>query len=84
MAQLNLTIDDVIKENAEIACNDMGLSITTAINMFLIKLGRDRRIPFEISADADPFYSKENIARLEKSYEDIKAGRMTEHDIAEV
>ncbi|MBR1444864.1 MAG: type II toxin-antitoxin system RelB/DinJ family antitoxin [Firmicutes bacterium] len=84
MAYLNLSIDDTIKKNAEKACADMGLSISTAINMFLVKLGNDRCIPFEVSADPDPFYSKENIERLEKSYNDIKAGRTTEHDIIEV
>ena len=84
MAYLNLDIDDVIKQNAEKTCADMGLSISTAINMFLIKLCNDRRIPFEVYADSDPFFSKENIERLENSYNDIKAGRTTEHDIIEV
>ena len=32
--------------------------------MFLVKVGRERRIPFEITAD--PIYSAENIAELEK------------------
>lgn len=37
----------------------MGLSMSTAITIYLKKLGNERRIPFEVSAD--PFYSENNI-----------------------
>ena len=48
MAQINLRIDDTIKKNAEQACSDMGLSLSTAITIYLKKIGSERRIPFEI------------------------------------
>lgn len=50
MAQINLRVDDEIKKNAEQACADMGLTLSTAINLFLVKLAREQRIPFEITA----------------------------------
>ena len=65
MAQINLRIDDNVKKEAEQACADIGLSMSTAINIYLKKLGREKRIPFEVSFD--PFYSDENIKRLKKS-----------------
>ena len=50
--------------------------------MFLVKVGRERRIPFEINAD--PFYSSEHIAELERRYADVKAYRnMQEHELIE-
>ena len=62
MAQINLRVDDDVKQGAESALNDIGLSMSTAINVFLRKVARERRIPFELSAD--PFYDKSNIRYL--------------------
>ena len=58
--------------------------MSTAITMFLVKVGRERRIPFEISAD--PFYSAENITELERRVQSIKNGAATlkEHELIEV
>ena len=56
MAQISIRVDDTVKAKAESACSDMGMTITTAINIFLVKLGNERRIPFEVSAQ--PVMSK--------------------------
>ena len=40
-----------------------------------------RRIPFEISAPADPFYSPENIDRLKKSIAQLESGKGTIHEV---
>ena len=84
MTQINFRIDDDVKNNAEKALKEMGLSMSTAITMFLVKVGREKRIPFEINAD--PFYSAENIAELERRTASIKNGTSTlkEHDLIEV
>ena len=37
---------------------------------------RDRRIPFEIVAPAEPFYSDSNRVRLEKAQQQVKDGIM--------
>lgn len=83
MAQISLRVDDDIKKGAEQTCADIGLSMSTAINIFLKKLARERRIPFELSAD--PFYSENNMWHLEKIIGDINGGRanLVEHDIIE-
>ncbi len=59
----------------EKALKDMGLTMSSAITMFLVKVGREKRIPFEITAD--PFYSESNIRYLEKIASDIKNGKAT-------
>lgn len=84
MAQISLRVDDEVKRNAERTLNDIGLSMSTAINIFLKTVVRENRIPFELSAD--PFYSKENIATLEKRVADIRSGKSTlkEHELIEV
>ena len=61
----------------------MGLSMSAAFTIFAKKVGRERRIPFEVSAD--PFYSESNIRYLENIMQDIKDGkaRFAEHDLIE-
>ena len=73
MAQVNFRIDDTIKAKAESVCSAMGLTMSTAINIFLTKLANEQRIPFEVAID--PFYSNENMARLRKSIADLNAGK---------
>ena len=75
MTQVNFRIDEEVKADAEKALKDMGLNMSTAITMFLVKVGRERRIPFEINAD--PFYSAENMAELERRIASVKSGAST-------
>jgi DNA-damage-inducible protein J len=84
MAQINLRIDDEVKRNAEQICAEIGMSMSTAITVFLKKVAREKRIPFELSVD--PFYSESNMKHLEKVISDIEVGRakLVEHDITEV
>lgn len=84
MAQISLRVDDDVKKNAERTLDDIGLSMSAAINIFLKKVAREKRIPFELSAD--PFYSESNIKYLEKIVNDIKSGKanFSEHDLIEV
>ena len=82
MAQISLRIDDDVKRNAEQVCKDIGMSMSTAINIYLKKLGRERRIPFDVAAD--PFYSPENTAILERRIADMRAGRnVSQHELIE-
>lgn len=74
MAQINLRVDDEVKKQAELVCNDIGISLSSAINIYLKKLGREYRIPFDVSVD--PFYSKKNIEYLEEKFSDYKKGNM--------
>ena len=53
MAQVmvNFRIDEDIKKAMEQACREMGLSMTTAFTIFATKVGKEKRIPFEITAE---------------------------------
>ena len=80
---VNFRMDEEDKKKMEQACNDMGLSMTAAFTIFAKKVGWERRIPFEISAD--PFDSESNIRYLEQKMADYKAGRLNlvEHELIE-
>ena len=84
MTQISLRVDEEVKHNAEKTFNEIGLSMSTAINIFLKKVARENRIPFELSAD--PFYSRENMAELERRINSVRSGESTlkEHELREV
>ncbi len=57
--------------------------MSAAVNIFLRKVAREKRIPFDLSAD--PFYSESNINYLENVMQDIKDGKahFAGHDLIE-
>jgi addiction module RelB/DinJ family antitoxin len=50
MAQVNIRIDDELKKEAEEVLDEIGMPLTTAVTVFLKKVVRERRIPFELNA----------------------------------
>lgn len=79
MARIMLKVDGDVKRDAKVACEKLGLSVSTAVTMYLKKLGREKRIPFDVSVD--PFYSDENIARLKESVSQMEATGGTVHEV---
>ena len=62
MANINIRIDNKLKGDAEAIFDNLGISMSTAVTMFLKQVVRTNGIPFELKAD--PFYSAENQERL--------------------
>lgn len=81
---VNFKLDADVKKSMEQACSDLGLSMSAAFTIFAKKVGREKRIPFEVSVD--PFYSDSNIRYLERKKREIDEGRahFAEHDLIEV
>lgn len=79
MAQISVRVDDDVKKNAEQVCAEIGISMAAAINVYLKKLGREHRIPFEMTAD--PFYSSENMQRLRASIAQMERTGGTAHEV---
>lgn len=80
---VNFKLDADVKKSMEIACADMGLSMSAAFTIFAKKVGRERRIPFEITAD--PFYDERNLRYLEHLANEIRSGQahFEEHELIE-
>lgn len=70
MANLNIRVDDTLKQQAELIFSDIGLTLSAATTIFLKQVVRCNGIPFELRAD--PFYSAENQARLLTAKERIE------------
>lgn len=76
---MTVRIDANDKTNFDNFCKSVGLTPSAAINLFVKKTLRERRIPFEI--DDDPFYSIENQERLKKNIELTKKNGGTIHEV---
>lgn len=70
-------IDPATKDDAQAVLADMGLDMSTAINIFLKQVARDRRLPFTPDA-VDPLDRATDLA-----LEDVKNGRLTTFDSLE-
>lgn len=81
---VNFRLDEEVKKNMEQTCSDLGLSMSAAFTIFAKKVGREKRIPFDVSVD--PFYSESNIRYLEWKKREIDEGNahFAEHDLIEV
>ena len=76
---VNFRLEKELKTKMEAVCKDMGMTMTTAFTIFAKKVCRERRIPFEITAD--PFYSDENISRLKASIAQMEETGGTVHEV---
>lgn len=83
---VNFRIDEQLKKNLEDICQCMGMNLTTMLTICCRKIEQERRIPFDITADPDPFFSKSNITELKRRLDAISAGtaKLEEHELIEV
>ena len=75
MAQVNIRIDDALKEQGEKLFAALGMSFSTAISVFISQSVREGGLPFAVTTKTDPFFSESNMAVLRASISDMKAGR---------
>ena len=80
---VNFRMDEADKKKMESVCSELGLSMSAAFTIFAKKVGREHRIPFEVSVD--PFYSESNISYLEKKLAAYKSGelKLSKHELIE-
>lgn len=68
----SIRMDEQVKKEFDRFCSDMGMSSSTAFNMFARAVIREKRIPFEI-ADEEYLHSKwilDQLARAEQQGQD--------------
>ena len=73
---VNFRIDAQLKKNLEEICQRMGMNLTTMLTICCKKIEQERRIPFDIAADPDPFYSESNIRYLKGKLDALNAGTL--------
>ena len=72
---LNIRIDKAIKDQAEEIFNELGLNMTTAVNMFLRTAIREHGIPFELKLEVPNDTTATAIEEGRKMMKDPSAPR---------
>lgn len=85
MAQTNVNIrmDEDLKKQFDDFCQNTGMTMTTAICIFVKKVVAEQKIPFEITAN-DPIYSPESVANIKAISKEMDEGKYYELDLDEV
>lgn len=81
-ATVNVRMDEQLKRDFDAICEELGMSMSTAITIFAKKMSREKRIPFEVSVD--PFYSEQNRLALQKSMEQLSNGEVVTKTLEEL
>lgn len=82
-ATLNLRVNPTVKQRAEDVLVQLGIPMSTAIDMYLNQIFLTGGIPFAVtlpkapqSVNADMMTYDEIHAKLQEGYDDVKAGRV--------
>lgn len=82
---LNIRINPTVKQKAEEVLEELGIPMSTAINMYLRQISMTRGIPFPVklptapaSLNARTMSETELYDKLDKGYNDSTAGRVHE------
>jgi DNA-damage-inducible protein J len=84
MAQslVNIRMDENVKKKMEKLCNELGITVSAAFNIFARKMIRENGIPFDVSAD--PFYSESNMIALDQSIKELEDGKTVTKTLQEL
>lgn len=77
---LNIRTDKAIKDQAEAIFNELGLNMTTAVNMFLRTAIREHGIPFDLKLEVPNNTTVAAIAEGKKMLNDPSAPKYTSMD----
>ncbi|MBP5317252.1 MAG: type II toxin-antitoxin system RelB/DinJ family antitoxin [Bacteroidales bacterium] len=83
---MTIRVDEQLKKNFDLLCDEFGLSNSAALNIFMKTVVRERRIPFEIKADSEDEIRKKGwlaFQRMRVSALTAGAGDMTLEEINE-
>ena len=58
----SIRMDSKLKEDFDKLCEDFGMSMSTAINVFARAVVRERRIPFDVASADAPAYAADRRA----------------------
>lgn len=86
MTSMTIRVDEQLKKNFDLLCDEFGLSNSAALNIFMKTVVRERRIPFEIKADSEDEIRKKGwlaFQRMRASALTVGAGDMTLEEINE-
>ena len=82
MANLQIRLDDSLKNQAQAIVQDMGLDLSAAVRIFLAQVVKENGLPFRPTNE--PFYSAKNQEALRRSAAQIEAGQTVTKSLDEL
>ncbi len=84
MAQsvLSVRMDEQLKQEFDAICEELGMSMSTAVTMLAKKMSREKRLPFEVSVDQ--FFSVSNTDTLRESMQQMAEGKTVVKSLREL
>ena len=84
MAQsvVSVRMDETLKRDFDAVCNELGMSMSTVVNVLAKKMTREKRVPFEVSID--PFFSDLNMQALNESIREKDQGKVVVKTMSEL
>ena len=79
-SNFSVRIDSEVKTQSEAIFNDLGLNLTTAINVFLRKAIQAGGFPFDVRLDTPSKETLLAIQEAENISQDIKSGKRRPYD----
>ncbi len=76
MATITLRMSDEEKRELDAMVDEMGMNISTFFMVYAKRALRDRKIPFDITAPVDSFYSEKNMNSIREASQQIKEGKI--------
>lgn len=81
---LHIRVNEDVKENARQTLEDLGMSVSEAVNIFLCQVSLTGGLPFEVTLPAPERVivksEEELLKKLEEAEEDIKNGNISSPD----
>lgn len=84
MANINIQINDDLKEQAEHLFDELGMNFSTAVSIFVKQSIRQGGIPFPVTIGVDPFYNTANMKRLDHSIQQMAEGKCVTKTLEEL
>lgn len=81
---VNFRIDEDLKKDFDKICDELGISMSTAYTMFVKKVVREKRIPFELSLKDEDIQKKDeqSLNRVTAYYEKLIGNKEAEFEAA--
>ena len=74
----SVRMDTEVKRQLDDFCARVGMNATVAFNLFARAVLRERRLPFDITTESDPFYGENSLLdlyeKLAKAEQQIERG----------
>lgn len=84
MTTISLRLEDNMKKELDAMCEELGMNLTTFFMIYAKRALRERKIPFELSAPTDPFYSESNQKKIALAAEQLAKGQVIVKTLADL